>query len=85
LLKHRLNIGLKVFQPLVAFVEDLIQRVIAQESLVIALPEDHPLNAQSRIALSAIAQEPLILPSLSAFPFYRSFAVSFILVCGADR
>ncbi len=38
LLEHRLDIGLEVFRPLAAFEGDLIQRVIAQESLVIALP-----------------------------------------------
>jgi DNA-binding transcriptional LysR family regulator len=73
LLEHQLDIGLEVFQPCVAVEGDLIQQVIAQESLVIALPEDHPLTAQPRIALLAIAQESLILPSLSAFPFYYSF------------
>jgi DNA-binding transcriptional LysR family regulator len=73
LLEHRLDIGLEVFPSLSAAEGDLIQQVIAQESLVIALPENHPLTAQSRVALSAIAQEPIILPSLSAFPFYHSF------------
>jgi hypothetical protein len=47
LARTSINIGVEVFQSLAAFEEDLIQRVIAQESLVIALPEDHPLTAQS--------------------------------------
>lgn len=73
LLQHQLEIGLEAFPPLTAVQGDLNQRVIAQESLVIALPEDHPLTVNAKVPLLAIAQEPLILPSLSAFPVYSAF------------
>lgn len=42
-----------------------------QEQLVVALPESHPLTAQSAISLATLAQEPILLPSLKAFPFYQ--------------
>jgi DNA-binding transcriptional LysR family regulator len=72
---RRLDLGLEVFPraELGELDSPLQQQVIAQESLVIALPEGHPLAIQSSIPLAAIVQEPLILPSLSAFPFYHSF------------
>lgn len=43
---------------------------IVQESFVVALPERHPLAAQSRVSLQALKQEPLILPPLDAVPSY---------------
>ena len=72
---RRLDLGMEVFSIAeVGQLDSPLQRqVIAQESLVIALPEGHPLTMQSSIPLAAIVQEPLILPSLSAFPFYHSF------------
>lgn len=43
---------------------------IVQESFVVALPEQHPLAAQSCISLHSLKQEPLILPPLDAVPSY---------------
>ena len=43
---------------------------IVQELFVVALPEHHPLAARSQIPLSALKQEPLILPPLDAVPSY---------------
>ncbi len=38
----------------------LSQEVIARESLVVALPQNHPLAQQERIALAELAEEPFI-------------------------
>jgi DNA-binding transcriptional LysR family regulator len=37
--------------------------ILLEEPLVLALPENHPLAAQSEIAITALANEPLILAS----------------------
>ena len=44
---------------------------IVQESFVVALPEQHPLAAQSQIPLQALKDELLILPPLDAVPSYE--------------
>jgi DNA-binding transcriptional LysR family regulator len=44
---------------------------IVREPLVIALPETHPLAAQTQIPLKALENEPFILPSLETVPFYK--------------
>jgi len=41
-------------------------RELEPESLVIALPEDHPLAGKDSVALAELAQEVFILPSNSA-------------------
>jgi DNA-binding transcriptional LysR family regulator len=43
---------------------------ILQESLVIALPEQHPLAAKSQIPLKALADEPFVLPPPDLVPSY---------------
>ncbi|MBW4609575.1 MAG: LysR family transcriptional regulator [Hassallia sp. WJT32-NPBG1] len=43
---------------------------ILQEPLVIALPEQHPLAAQSQIPLYALADEPFVLPPPDLVPSY---------------
>lgn len=43
---------------------------IVQESFVVALPENHPLAARSKMPLQALKHEPLILPPLDAVPSY---------------
>jgi DNA-binding transcriptional LysR family regulator len=76
--ERRLDIGLEAFPRLAELDNALSQKIVAYESLVIVLPDSHPLVDQTSIPLSAIAQEQLILPSLSAFPFYYTF----IEACG---
>lgn len=49
---------------------DLSFLPILQESLVIALPEQHPLAAQSQIPLYALADEPFVLPPPDLVPSY---------------
>ena len=44
-----------------------------QESLVVALPELHPLAARSEIYAIDLIDEALILPSIDEFPFYQEF------------
>jgi DNA-binding transcriptional LysR family regulator len=48
-------------------------RVVDNESLVVVLPEGHPLTEADSVALIALAHESLILPNLQAFPFYHAF------------
>jgi DNA-binding transcriptional LysR family regulator len=49
---------------------DLSFLPILQESVVIALPETHPLATQSEIPLQALANEQFVLPSPENVPFY---------------
>ncbi|MGI0491494.1 LysR family transcriptional regulator [Alkalinema pantanalense CENA528] len=75
---RQLDIGLEAFPSLVDRDRNWKQQVIAQESLVLALPIEHPLATQAHIPLRSIAQEPIILPSLAAFPFYHAFITACI-------
>ena len=50
---------------------------VIQESFVIALPEFHPLAAQSCIPLKALEGESLILPPLDAVPSYGTVLALF--------
>src|SRR5579883_875815 len=70
---HRLNIGFEVFPNRFAQDDHLAAHPIVAESIVIALPEMHPLVAHPHIPLIALANEALILPSIEAFPFYQEF------------
>ncbi|MBW4617247.1 MAG: LysR family transcriptional regulator [Desmonostoc vinosum HA7617-LM4] len=47
---------------------DLCFLPFLQDSLLIALPENHHLAAQSQIPLEALAQEPFVIPSLKNAP-----------------
>jgi DNA-binding transcriptional LysR family regulator len=49
---------------------DLSFLPILQESLVIALPEQHPLAVKSQIPLKALADEPFVLPPPDLVPSY---------------
>lgn len=49
---------------------DLSFLPILQESLVIALPEQHPLTDQLQIPLKALADEPFVLPPPDLVPSY---------------
>ncbi|MDF5722045.1 MAG: LysR substrate-binding domain-containing protein [Rhizonema sp. PD37] len=52
---------------------------IVEESFVVALPEHHPLTAQSIIPLEALKHELLILPPLDAVPSYKMVLSQFEL------
>jgi DNA-binding transcriptional LysR family regulator len=69
---RRLNVGFEVTN-LDEHDNNLIALPVVEESLVVALPEMHPLASQTQIPLKALAKVPLILPSLDAFPFYKEF------------
>lgn len=71
--EKQLDIGLEVVSPLLLDQRGFNWQVLSEESLVVVLPENHPLSANAQIPLKALASEPLILPSLQAFPFYQSF------------
>jgi DNA-binding transcriptional LysR family regulator len=70
---RRLNIGFEVFANLYTQDDHVTTLPILDESLVVALPESHPLAAQAQIPLSALANKALLLPSIDAFPFYQEF------------
>ncbi|MEM9908538.1 MAG: LysR family transcriptional regulator [Cyanobacteria bacterium P01_D01_bin.44] len=69
----QLDVGFEVMAPSMLANRQLDWRMVAEESLVVVLPETHPLAAHPTIPLKALATESLILPSLRAFPFYESF------------
>ncbi|MEM9162337.1 MAG: LysR family transcriptional regulator, partial [Cyanobacteria bacterium P01_F01_bin.4] len=69
----QLDVGFEVMAPSMLANRQLNWRMVAEESLVVVLPETHPLAAHPTIPLKALATESLILPSLRAFPFYESF------------
>ncbi|MBW4694936.1 MAG: LysR family transcriptional regulator [Lyngbya sp. HA4199-MV5] len=71
--ESRLNVGFEVFSNLSAQDLHLTSLPLVNESLVVALPEKHPLATQEQVLLSALATEALILPSVDAFPFYKEF------------
>jgi DNA-binding transcriptional LysR family regulator len=56
---------------------DLIFQPILQEYFILALPSNHALAAQPQVALIALKDEQIILPSFDVFPFYQSV----ILLC----
>jgi DNA-binding transcriptional LysR family regulator len=74
--ERRLNIGFEVFD-LQKLGSDLNVLPIIEESLVIAMPAAHPLATKQQIAVTDLATEKLILPSIDEFPFYQEF----ILYC----
>jgi DNA-binding transcriptional LysR family regulator len=43
-------------------------KVICRESLVVALPETHPLACESKVEMRALADEPFILPAQYSTP-----------------
>jgi DNA-binding transcriptional LysR family regulator len=70
---------------------NLKMEILLQEPLVLALPENHPLAAQSEIAIAALANEPLILASRDRgcglheqiFEIYQRAGLSPNVVCAA--
>ncbi len=70
--ERRLNIGFEVFD-LQKLTSDLNVLPIIEESLVVAMPQAHPLASQQQVAVSDLVTEKLILPSIEEFPFYQEF------------
>ena len=71
--KHQLDIGFEVMPDSVANAAPFTQLPVVTESLVLVLPVDHPLSNEKAIAMADLASEPLLLPSVQAFPFYQNF------------
>lgn len=69
----QIDIGFEVISPLQLAGRRLNWQVVDEESLVVVLPEAHPLAAEPTVPLTALATESLILPDLQAFPFYQAF------------
>jgi DNA-binding transcriptional LysR family regulator len=71
--ENRLNIGFEAASNLHEPDNRLNFLPIFTESLIVALPESHPLVDRAHIFLSDLADEKLILPSINEFPFYQAF------------
>lgn len=69
----RIDLGFEVISPLRLTDRGLAWQIVDEESLVVVLPEAHPLAAADTVALMDLATERLILPNLQAFPFYQEF------------
>jgi DNA-binding transcriptional LysR family regulator len=69
----RLNIGFEVVANVPEADTNLNVLPIMEESLVVAMPELHPLVFQRQVFLRDLAHEKLILPSIAEFPFYQKF------------
>lgn len=48
---------------------------ILKEDFMLVIPTNHPLAKQYQIPLSALKDEPIILPSLDALPFYQQVII----------
>jgi DNA-binding transcriptional LysR family regulator len=69
----RLNVGFEVVANFPEPDKSLNQLPIMEESLVVAMPELHPLVFQQQVFLKDLGNEKLILPSMDEFPFYKQF------------
>lgn len=70
---RQIDMGFEVMPDAVAESDMFDMLPVATESLVLVLPVGHPLSQKKAIAMSDLATEPLLLPSVQAFPFYRNF------------
>jgi DNA-binding transcriptional LysR family regulator len=68
-----LDVGFECISPQLVSDRPIKIEPIVQESLVLVLPEHHPLTNAKTIPLKSLDSEPLILPSSTAFPFYQDF------------
>jgi DNA-binding transcriptional LysR family regulator len=55
--------------------DDLNSRPVASDSLVVALPERHPLAAETEMDVRALADEPFVLPARYGTPGLRGRVV----------
>jgi DNA-binding transcriptional LysR family regulator len=69
----RLNVGFEVIANAQEPDQDLHLLPIMEESLIVAMPELHPLVFQQRVFLRDLVEQKLILPSIDEFPFYKHF------------
>ncbi|WP_063748484.1 LysR family transcriptional regulator [Fischerella sp. PCC 9605] len=69
--EHRLDMGFESIPSPYEQDTSLSFEPIIQEPFVIALPQTHPLATQTQIPLTALENEPFILPSLDVMPFYK--------------
>ncbi|MGD1898502.1 MAG: LysR family transcriptional regulator [Phormidesmis sp.] len=69
----QLDIGLEVISPARLDKQGFNWHILTEESLVVVLPAGHSLASKAKVPLTALADEPLILPSVQAFPFYHAF------------
>lgn len=69
----QIDLAIEAIPPAQLTERGLDWRVVDNESLVVVLPEGHPLTQANPIALTDLASESLILPNLQAFPFYHAF------------
>lgn len=69
----QIDLGIEAITPAQLADRGLDWRVVDNESLVVVLPEGHPLAEADLVTLTDLASESLILPNLQAFPFYHAF------------
>ena len=69
----RLNVGFEVITTARESDNSLNILPIMEESLVVAMPELHPLAFQQQVFLRDLIHQKLILPSIDEFPFYKQF------------
>ena len=69
----RIDIGFEVVDPSLLTGWKLRSQIVAEESLVVVVPETHQFAKRKAVKLKELATEPLILPDIQAFPFYKAF------------
>lgn len=67
--EHRIDLAL-LYLPFAD--TSLATAVVARESFVVALPEDHPLAARARIDVARLRDEPFVLPARHGMPGLRA-------------
>jgi DNA-binding transcriptional LysR family regulator len=68
---RQLDIGFAALPNIYEQDSNLCFYPVLEESLVIVLPENHPLADQAQIPLKALKHEHFLLPSLEVVPFYQ--------------
>jgi DNA-binding transcriptional LysR family regulator len=73
----QLDVGLEVISRSLLENRGFAWRIVDEESLVVALPEEHSLTTiatnKGSVTLTDLATESLILPNVQEFPFYNEF------------
>lgn len=69
----QIDIGFEVVDSLLLTGRKLRSQVVTEESLVVVVPETHQFAKRKAVKLKELATEPLILPDIQAFPFYKAF------------